>query len=135
MANVKCEKCGSEFKSEHALKVHVGLQHSGKRNTVRRRKKASGRKRAARATRKGKFVCSVCGRSFKMAAHLARHRSAGHSRAKRKKAVRRAAGRAGASSGVNVNALSVRQLLALKREVDVRLSDIVQQMRKAKIRI
>jgi len=135
MAKVKCEKCGREFKSEHALKIHQGLQHAPKRRTRKPARKASLLKRSAQ----GKYVCPICGRSFKLAMHLARHQSAAHGkRAKGKKAVRRATRerpRKTTPGGVPVNTLSVDELLALKNEVDARLATIVRQMRQAKIRI
>ncbi len=130
----KCERCGKEFDSEHGLKIHVGRAHGRKRRTTK--------KARAKAGRKGKFVCAACGRSFKMAMHLARHRTAAHgavgkaARA-RKRAARRAvrrAGRAASVAGLNIGALTVDQLLALKNAVDGRLTDIAAQLKKAHLR-
>lgn len=139
MAKVKCEKCGKEFGGEHALKVHLGLRHGAKRKAARPRAKAKRQGKAAKGPRKGKFVCPICGRSFKMALHLARHRAATHGiRRRTKKAVggpARGATKARASSGIEVDALPVDQLLALKREVDARLAEIVQQMRRARVKV
>jgi len=139
MAKVKCKKCGKEFGTEHALKVHMGLQHGAKRKAGRRGAKARRQSKVAKGPRKGKFVCPTCGRSFKMAPHLARHQAAMHGiRRRTKKAVGgRARGvvRARASSGIEVDALPVDQLLALKREVDARLTEIVQQMRRARVKV
>jgi uncharacterized C2H2 Zn-finger protein len=129
----KCAKCGKEFAGEHGLKVHMGRAHGGKAAQKAPRKAAKGRK--------GKVVCSTCGRSFKMAMHLARHRAAAHgspaktSKAK-KKAARRVvhrAGRSAAVAGVNVNAMALSRLLALRNAVDARLADIVAQLRQNKL--
>ncbi len=134
MATFKCEKCGREFKNDRALKVHIGMAHGSKRKS---------KVKAARAPRKGKFVCKVCGRSFKMAMHLARHMTSAHGK-KRRKAVKKArrvvSGRkvvritAGVPKGLKVDALSIDQLLAVKKAVDARLSSIAQKMRYLKLR-
>ena len=125
----KCKKCGKEFGGEQGLKIHMGRAHGSK-----------AAKKAPKG-RKGKVVCSTCGRSFKLPMHLARHQSVAHgSSAKtakpKKKAVRRVVRRTGRSpsvAGVNVNTLTVPQLLALKGAVDARVSDIVGQLRKNKL--
>ncbi len=131
MAVFKCEKCGREFKNERALKVHIGMAHKDKRK---------GKKKAPRA---GKFACKVCGRSFGMAMHLARHVTAAHG-TKRRQAVtkvrryvrgQRALGAtAGVPGGLNVDALSIDQLLDVKKAVDARLNNIAQKMRQLKLR-
>ena len=124
MANVKCEKCGKEFRNDLALKIHVGRMH-GKKG-----------KSAKKAGRPRKLTCGVCGRKFKLAMHLARHASAAHGR---KRKVGRPRGRvvalAGAASAMDVRALTIDQLLSLKRQVDVRLRDIVRRLRLARVRV
>ena len=149
MAEVfKCKKCDKKFGSERALKIHIGMAHGGKKKVRRKAKKKAGRPKAAKARRKGrkgKFVCKVCGRSFKMAMHLARHMTAAHGKTKRRKVIkkarrRRAVGRpraakAAAPAGVKVSALSIDQLLAIKGAVDARLKGLARKMRLAKIRI
>ena len=132
MATFKCEKCGREFKSDRALKVHIGMAHGSKSKTRRKSKK-----KAARTPRKGKFVCKVCGRSFKMAMHLARHMTAAHGK-KRRKAVKKTRRvvrvTAGVPRGLKVDTLSIDQLLAVKKAVDTRLSGIARKMRQVKLR-
>jgi len=134
MATFKCEICGREFKNDRALKVHIGMAHGSKRK---------GKKKTSRASsRIGKFTCDVCGRSFKMAMHLARHVAAAHG-IKRRKAVRKTRSvvrgqraliaTAGVPRGLNVDALSIDQLLAVKRAVDARLNGIAQKMRQQKL--
>ena len=128
MATFKCEKCDREFKNERALKVHVGMVHGSKRKA---------KKKAPRASRKGKFTCKVCGRSFKMAMHLARHMTAAHGKKRRKtvkKARRVVRAAADVPRGLNVDALSIDQLLAVKKAVDARLNSIAQKMRQLKLR-
>jgi uncharacterized C2H2 Zn-finger protein len=118
----KCERCGKEFKTEHALKVHTGIQHgSGK---VRRRRKG-GRKA------KAQHVCPDCGRGFAMSMHLARHRAVAHPAS----GGRRGQAQAAVVSGVNIDSLMIDQLLSLRSAIDSKLTSIARLMRQAKIRI
>ncbi len=133
----KCDECGKDFKNDLALKIHVGRQHKKGGKTAR---KAA----AAAPAQAGGITCRICGRAFNLPAHLARHLSAAH--AKKKKAgrpgrrpARKATGRtvrassAEAAIAPSVRALTVDQLLILKRQVDARLADIARQMRAAKV--
>ncbi len=124
MAAFKCEKCDREFKNDRALKVHVGMAHKDKRK---------GKKKAPRA---GKFVCKVCGRSFGMAMHLARHVTAAHGTKHRREVRGKKAfgAAAGVPRGLDVGALSIDQLLDVKKAVDARLIGIAQKMRYLKLR-
>ena len=131
MAVLTCEKCGREFKNDRALKVHVGMAHKDKRR---------GKKKAPRA---GKLSCEVCGRSFGMAMHLARHVTAAHGTKHRKaggkvrryvRGQRAFGAAAGVPGGLNVDALSIDQLLDVKKAVDARLGSIAQKMRYLKLR-
>ncbi|MCD4698974.1 MAG: C2H2-type zinc finger protein, partial [Phycisphaerae bacterium] len=91
----------------------------------------------------GKFTCDVCGRSFKMAMHLARHVAAAHG-TKRRKVVRKTRSvvrgqraliaTAGVPGGMDVDTLSIDQILAVKKAVDARLNSIAQKMRQLKLR-
>ena len=89
MDQVKCEKCGKEFKSDFGLKIHVGRQHGSKPKARKAGKKA----KRAKAT--VKIKCNICGRSFGMPAHLARHTAASHDRGKSTKCERRSKSAAG----------------------------------------
>lgn len=132
MAVVKCEKCGKEFQNERGLRVHMGIAHSSKPKAKRKVGKG-----------KGKYTCRICGRSFKMAMHLARHMSVTHGKKAQKKVkktqrrvVRKrktAAVTVGVPRGINVNALSIDQLLAMKKAVDGRLIIIARKMRQIKL--
>jgi len=150
--DTKCETCGKEFKSAHALKIHTARAHAEKKASTdpKPAKKSKGKAKAKKTGGKAAFVCEICGKTFGMAMHLARH-MIGHRKvaksetAKPRKArkvaksvkpakpARRQAAVAVASSGVDVRAMSVDQLLSLKSEVDARLADIVKQMRAAKV--
>jgi hypothetical protein len=144
-ASAKCEQCGKEFKSEHALKIHTGRLHGGK-PAAKRGRKAAAPKAAPRA---GGNICEVCGRSFGLPMHLARHMSAAHGRPGKRKAARRArvapaarvartarpAGRPQRQAGPDVSGLTVDQLLSLKSAVDERLAEIVQKMREAQVSV
>ncbi|MDY7010176.1 MAG: C2H2-type zinc finger protein [Planctomycetota bacterium] len=134
MATFKCDKCGREFKNDRALKVHIGMAHGSKRKGKKKTQRAS--------SRIGKFTCDICGRSFKMAMHLARHVKAAHGIKPRKVGRKtrggvRGRGAVGAPAGVpkglNVDALSIDELLAVKKAVDTRLSGIAQKMRQLKL--
>jgi hypothetical protein len=132
---LKCEKCGKELKNDLALKIHVGRMHAeGKKAAVAPKKRG----RPAKAA-KGAIVCSICGRSFNLAAHLARHASAAHGKARKVRGTRRAAGRKvvlrAAPVGPEVRSLTVDQLIALKHEVDGRLAEIVKMMRAARVQV
>jgi len=143
---LKCETCGREFKSDRALKVHIGMAHAEKPAGIDL-KPAKKKKGKAKVAKKA-WTCDVCGKTFGMAAHLARHQSAHREVAKPeiakpRKARKAKPGRrqssaivapvAAASSGIDVRALTVDQLLSLKSDVDARLADIVKQMRAAKV--
>ena len=119
----KCELCGKEFKTEHAVKVHTGIQH-GSGKASRRRK--GGRKARAQ------HVCPDCGRGFAMSMHLARHRAVAHPAARGKRGQARAAV---VSAGVNIDSLMIDQLLSLRSAIDSKLTNIARLMRQAKIRI
>ena len=138
MAPVKCEQCGNEFESEQALEIHKGQAHGAKPKVAKRRK--ARRAGAVASAAKGAAVCDICGRSFKLVAHLARHKSTTHKTAVRRKPVRTAPARvvrraAPKAKGVKVESLSIDELLSLKSAVDARLADIVQMMRKAKVNL
>jgi len=133
----KCEQCGKDFKNELALKIHVGRQH-------KKAKKAAAK--AAAPAKAGGNRCGVCGRVFNLPAHLARHMSASHGRGRKAGRPGRPAGRkprgrvaavrspaAEAAIAPSVRALTVDQLLILKRQIDARLADIARQMRAAKV--
>lgn len=135
MATFKCDKCDREFKNDRALKVHIGMAHGDKRK---------GKKKTSRASsRVGKFACDTCGRSFRMAMHLARHVTAAHG-TKPRKAVRKTrspvrsqralSATSGIQGSLDVEALSIDQLLAVKKAVDARLNGIAQKMRQLKLR-
>ena len=92
----KCEKCDKEFKSEQALKIHVGRMHGEKKATAAPKKA----KTVAKAA-KGALACKACGRTFNLPAHLARHASVAHAKAgKAMKArkVRKSVGRKAAAA-------------------------------------
>ena len=139
MALSRCDKCGKEFGSEHALRIHIGRQHGAIRKagasgrTVRRYGKTR------RGAPIGRFVCGACGRTFRLAMHLARHATATHGLARGGRRPGRLAGRGAGLRSVSgrfdVRSLTVDRLLALKQAVDVRLADIVRQMRRAKVRV
>jgi ribosomal protein S27AE len=148
---LKCETCGKEFKNNRALQVHIGMIHGEKPAGIdlKPAKKKKKKKKSKAGIVKKAWTCELCGKTFGMAAHLARH-MIGHRkiaeaetaqpRKARKKAkpVRRQAAAvvapiAAASSGIDVRALTVDQLLTLKSEVDARLADIVKQMRAANV--
>lgn len=123
----KCDQCGKEFAGEHALKIHIGRQHGSKA-------------RKPGAANNGTFdshVCPDCGRAFKLALHLARHRAAAHRTAgetRRKGRVARrktAVTRLAKVSGLDVLSLSIDDLLALKGQVNARLKDIATMMKKS----
>lgn len=139
MDPVKCDLCGKEFKNDLAVKIHKGLAHGKRKARVGRKAKVSKPAAAAPAS-KSAVTCDICGRSFKMAAHLARHKAASHKTAARtptRKVVRRrtAVKVAAPRVGVDVAALSVDKLIALKTEVDARLAEIVAMMRKANVKV
>ena len=69
----KCEKCDKEFKTDFALKIHVGRMHG-----VKKAKEG-----------KGAFACKTCGRKFKLPAHLGRHVSVAHAKADKVKKARK----------------------------------------------
>ena len=139
---LKCEKCGKELKNDLALKIHNGRMHAeGKKAEAAPKKRG----RPAKAA-KGAIVCKTCGRSFKLPAHLARHVSVAHRKGPKARKARRAgrtAGRAvalraapaAAPAELDVRSLTVDQLLAVKQQVDARLSGLVRQLRAAKVRV
>ena len=140
MEMVKCETCGKEFETAHAMKVHAGRAHGEKKvKAASKPKPVKAAKGKAKATKKATLACDICGKTFSMAAHLARHKGAAHGAAKPKKArkiakiAKIAKAAPAVSMGIDVRVLSVDQLLALKSEVDARLADIVKQMRAAKV--
>lgn len=139
----QCEKCGRQFETDHAVKVHMGRSHG------------SGKARKAKAARgkAGKLTCPECGRSFALAMHLARHRSAAHGatsvRLGRKPGPKpgrkpgRRLGRkpgpkpgrkAALAAGGPLAQMSIDKLLALRTQIDARLADVARQMRKANIK-
>jgi hypothetical protein len=129
MAPVKCEQCDREFKNDLALKIHVGRLHSRKPKAKRGRKRAS-----------VGVTCKICGRSFKLPLHLGRHMAASHKKVKRAKRARRVVApraprtpRVGTS--MDVNNLTVEQLLGLRTAVDARLAAIVRRMRQARLKV
>jgi uncharacterized C2H2 Zn-finger protein len=135
---LKCEQCGKEMKNDFAMKIHVGRMHTGAKKVDAAPKKVD---RPAKSA-KGALVCSTCGRSFKLAAHLARHVSASHGKALtalKARKVGRPAGRraavAAAPIGLDVQAMTVDQLLEVKQQVDARLSGLVRQLQAAKVKI
>ena len=143
-----CEICGKECKGDRALKTHMTRMHSEKKVGAdpKPTKKSKGK---SKGTKKATLACDVCGKTFGMAAHLARHKSAAHGEAtkvkkgrkvarvvkvaKAVKAVRRQVAASAPAVGIDVQAMSVDQLLTLKSEIDTRLADIVKQMRAAKV--
>jgi hypothetical protein len=137
---LKCEQCGKEMKNDFAMKIHIGRMHAGAKKADAAPEKAAPAKAA-----KGALVCSICGRSFKLAAHLARHVSASHGKApkapktRKTRRVGRPAGRrtafAAAPAGLDVQAMTVDQLLEVKQQVDARLSGLVRQLQAAKVKI
>ena len=137
MEMVKCETCGKEFNNTHALKIHNARAHALKLAPATKTSKKV--KKSAKNSKAATFTCETCGRGFKMAGHLARHVIMTHgkpSKAKNAGKVAKPVGRPVApvvSTGVDVLALSVDQLLAVKQQVDARLADIVQMMRAAKV--
>jgi len=142
MTPVKCPTCEKEFESEHALKIHIGRQHGKGTAQKKARKKPAGRARAVPAAEKGKLICPDCGRSFRLPMHLARHRSVAHGSRRQGKKVAATRGRPKTARrpvapppGVNVNSLTVDQLIALKKAVESRLADIVRRMREANVRV
>lgn len=132
MEQAKCEKCGKEFNSGHALKIHVGRMHGSKAKAVKGARRAKARKGA----RAGSLTCGVCGRKFRLKMHLARHSSATHGKVARR--VGRPAGAASAA-GTDVRSMSFDRLLALKRQIDQcvkdRVKDMVRQIRRAKAKV
>lgn len=142
----QCEKCGKDFSSDHALKVHVGIAHGVKKGK-------GGRPRKVHAPAAGGLTCPDCGRSFAMSMHLARHRAASHGvravKPGKRGKVGRPPGKVGRPPGkvgrpvgkpakaglaVQLVSLSIDQLLSLRDAVQVRLADIARQIRKANIR-
>ena len=133
----QCEKCGREFRTDHALKIHVGRTHgAGKAG-----KKAKGARKA------GKLACPDCGRTFGLAMHLARHQSAAHGSAAvslkgkpGRKPGRRLGRKPGPKPGLKAAArsplaqLTIDDLLTLRAQIDARLADIGRQMRQANIK-
>jgi hypothetical protein len=67
MPPVKCEQCGKESGGEHGPKIHGGREHAGKAKAKRGRGKAG-----------AGGACTICGRSFTVAMHLARQVAAAH---------------------------------------------------------
>jgi len=166
MDAVKCQDCGKVCKNERALKIHRSHIHAGKpskatakpaaiiKDTPKAKKAA--KKATPKAAKKAAFACEICGKQFRMSAHLARHMSTIHAKAatpksvakKTRKATKKAAktakpvvvaayaapSAAAASPDVDVRAMTVDQLLTLKSAVDARLADIVKQVRQ-KLRI
>lgn len=132
MNSFKCTQCGKAFPAEHSLKIHVGKMHQSKAEAKAAAKGGNGRK--TRKTRKGataagQTTCGICGRSFGLPMHLARHITAKHGRG-----ARAAQAWAGAPEiQVDVTGLNIDQLLALKQTLDARLVDIAQKMKRAKV--
>ena len=154
MDMLKCETCGREFKSDRALKVHIGMAHAVKPNGIdlKPAKKKKRKTKVKKVGGKATFACELCGKTFGMAAHLARHmighrnaakaetakprkarKTAKSAKPARRQAAAVAAPVTAASSGIDVRALTVDQLLSLKSDVDARLADIVKQMRAANV--
>jgi hypothetical protein len=147
MAKETCDVCGREFKNELAVKIHKGLTHGDKAKKAKGGKvaKAAAATAAPVAAAKGGVTCDICGRSFKLPAHLGRHKSIAHKAAARKVVAKPKAKRAKApvarrpattsAAGTEVADLSVDTLLALKSVIDARLAEIVTLMRKAKVNL
>ena len=110
----KCEQCGKEFGTEHALKIHVGRMHGSK--AKRKGKKG-----------KGANVCQDCGRRFGMAMHLARHRKSAHG------ASTGAAKGARVGVSLQLEGLALEQLVAIKTAVDQKLGQIAKLIRQFKL--
>ena len=141
---IKCNICGKEFKNERALNIHLGRMHGSK-------KKGTGLTKSSDTSNLkavgGKFICPICGRSFGMAMHLARHMTAIHGKTLRKRAkttaktkvVRKRARRLASTTapklpkGLRISSLSVDELLAAKKAIDNQLKSIAQKIRAIKI--
>jgi hypothetical protein len=139
----QCEKCGKQFNTDHALKVHMGIRH-GKGKAAKKRK-AARKAKASHGRKAGKLACPECDRTFSLAMHLARHRSAAHGAAAvrlGRKPGRRPGGKPGPKPGGRVASaarsalaeLTIDQLLTLRSQIDARLTDIARQMRQANIK-
>jgi len=142
---VKCNICGKEFKSERALNIHVGRMHQS--STKKKSTQTKFSRLNSLSTSGGKFICPVCGRSFGMAMHLARHMKAIHGKKLRKrvktvaktKSIRKRTRRPAPITApklpksFRINSLSIDELLAAKRAIDNRLKSIVQKIRAIKI--
>ena len=133
----QCEKCGREFETDHALKVHMGRMHGA----------GKAAKKAKAGRKAGKLACPECGRTFALAMHLARHQSAAHGAAAAgpkgkpgrkpgRKAGRKPGPKPGrkAASQSPLAQLTIDDLLTLRAQIDARLADVARQMRQANIK-
>ena len=141
---MKCNICGKEFKNERALNIHLGRMHGGKKKGAGPTKSSDTDNLKAVG---GKFICPVCGRSFGMAMHLARHMTAIHGKTLKKrtkttaktKAVRKRIRKSASTTapkllkGLQISSLSVDELLAAKKAIDNQLKIIAQKIRSIKI--
>ena len=142
---MKCNICGKEFKNERALNIHIGRMHRSKKKKGTSLTKSSDTSNLKAVG--GKFICPICGRSFGMAMHLARHMTAIHGKTSRKRAkttgktkvVRKRARRLASTTalklpkGLRISSLSVDELLAAKKAIDNQLRSIAQKIRAIKI--
>lgn len=147
MAKVTCNQCGRQFKSNLALRIHLGKSHAGKALAAKAPAAKAPAEKAEKAAPAGGNTCSVCGRSFALAMHLGRHMKMSHGAGAAKRPVgrpRKAKGRVGrprkqqaapteTAISQAVAELSVDQLLQVKAAVDARLDTITKLLRQVSL--